>query len=537
MNKNDFYKELLSQYTFDSEKIKMNAKRPKRSFYRNPAVYISTAAAAAAITVTIGVFTFMSATTQQDISVKPETYELSAAQRLEEAEQNYRIASYSANNDSEIETVDMYVSFNSPMTYNEALILFSGISDTGDICFAILYTDEGKITDNFDGYNGKINGLKITAPSNYYKAIQDLSSVSVVELGSENVNDDNFTPINDQIKSEITGTEEITPQTTASEETTPPPAENVTIGDSANIGENDTTMTVPTVTTLEYKVNGINDAIFVSENCFVAITNTSVELNRIEDGEEGKYIVSVAKVLTDNPKIIWSDDSNSLLFISGCDSEKNRNKLFIADSKAETLEELDISGMTDDAELGGLFYDKESGEITIKTYSLSKSCVYTGMMSDDGLCVELSVESEHPVTPLAYMDSVLYYAYAKSGVTYVHSIDTETNEDEEIWSHEGSAKFARSDSFNTAALIFDSESFIFSAETEAFAKAETTGSIQFSKVNSTVFSDDNGYYTLTAAGVVSISSEAADIYFAEPTNSVEYSVYEILPDIVRIKIR
>ena len=536
MNKNDFYKELLSQYTFDSEKIKMNAKRQKRGFWQSPAKLIPTVATAAAVTVTVGVFTFMAATnSDHGVSVKPETYEISAAQRLEDAEQNYRIAAYS--NSSLVENVDMYVSFNTPMTYNEARILFSSVSDTGDIDFVILYTDNGKISaDSADSFDGKVNGLKISAPSNYYKTIQDLSAVSVVELGSENVNDDSFTPISNVVISEITSNDTQPSEITLPEEVTPP-QDGVTIGDSANITDTDTTYSVPTVTTIEYRVDGINDAIFINETSFVVITNTSVELNRIADGADGKEIQLISRILTDNPKISWSNDSDSLLFISGCDSDKNRNRLFLADGSENSLEELDISGITDGAEFGGLFYDEDSEEIVVKTYSLAKSYVYTGMMSDDGICADLSVESEQPITPLAYCDSVLYYAYKENDAAYVHAIDTSLNEDSEIWTHEGNAKFARSDSFDTAALIFEDKSYIFVAQDQSFHETEATGTIQFSRVNSTVFSDDNGYYTLTAAGVVEISSDTSDIYFTQPTNSVEYSVYEILADTVRIKIR
>ena len=159
---------------------------------------------------------------------------------------------------------------------------------------------------------------------------------------------------------------------------------------------------------------------------------------------------------------------------------RNGIEAMITDITATTAEAEDYTG--DD----GLFYDEESEEITVKTYSLAKSYVYTGMLSDDGICVDLSVESEQPITPLAYCDSVLYYAYKENNATYVHAIDTSLNEDSEIWTHEGNAKFARSDSFDTAALIFDDKSYIFVSQDQSFHATEATGSIQFSRVNSTV---------------------------------------------------
>lgn len=543
MNKNDFYKELLSQYTFDSEKIKMNAKRQKRGFWQSPAKFIPTVATAAAVTVTIGVFTFMAATSGNITQITPRGSEVSAAQRLEEAEENYRLAAIS--NTNQVETVDMYVSFNSPLTYNEAVMLFSSVSDTGEIDFVILYTADKKITsaDDISAFaksDEKLNGVKITSPSNYYKSIQDLSAVSVVELFSDTVNDDTFTPISSEIISEITTVETATQLEITTPVQTEPvnTSENLTIGDSAATEiKEETTPAVNEVVTLEYAIQGINDAIFINETDFIALTNSTVELHRIVDEGEKKTITLVSRIAVENPKISWSNDSNTTLFISGCDSDKTRNMLYYANGRMGTLTQLDISDLTVDAEMSGMFFNEDTADITLKTFSLSKTYVYTGSLTNDGLSLELSVESEVPVVPLAYQDDILYYAYAEDGVTYVHRLDTLENADEEIWNHEGSAKFARSALFDNAAIAFDDETYIFMSSDESFNETNTAGSIIFSCVNSAVFSDDNGYYAITAAGVMEISSEAADVYFTEPENSIEYSVYEILTDCVRIKIR
>ena len=49
MNKNEFYKQLMSEYSFDADKIRENAKRGKNARQKLQPMYIGMTAAAAAL--------------------------------------------------------------------------------------------------------------------------------------------------------------------------------------------------------------------------------------------------------------------------------------------------------------------------------------------------------------------------------------------------------------------------------------------------------------------------------------------------------
>ena len=51
MNRNEFYKQLMSEYTFDADKVRENAKRGKKRQKLTP-LYVGMSAAAAAMVVT-----------------------------------------------------------------------------------------------------------------------------------------------------------------------------------------------------------------------------------------------------------------------------------------------------------------------------------------------------------------------------------------------------------------------------------------------------------------------------------------------------
>ena len=54
MNKNDFYKQLMSEYSFDCEKIKSNAKKGRFAKQRAIPMYVGMTAAAAVLVVAVG---------------------------------------------------------------------------------------------------------------------------------------------------------------------------------------------------------------------------------------------------------------------------------------------------------------------------------------------------------------------------------------------------------------------------------------------------------------------------------------------------
>ena len=69
MNKNEFYKQLMSEYSFDADKIRENAKRGKNARQKLQPMYIGMTAAAAALVVTVGTLAAVNLTKDNGVSL------------------------------------------------------------------------------------------------------------------------------------------------------------------------------------------------------------------------------------------------------------------------------------------------------------------------------------------------------------------------------------------------------------------------------------------------------------------------------------
>ena len=230
MTEKEFYRELMSRYALDPEKIRANAlKQAKKPAWQKFAAdyWKPAAGVAAAVALTVSAVGYMNARSSgPDIKVDPASA-LSAAQRLSEAEQNYfRLQS------SENRTVNMYITFREPVSCNDITMAFSGIADMGEIEYEILYLTDDTIKgiDEVTAYKAahgdekNVAAVKISTLSMYYRSIQDFSSVYLAEMGSDEINDDTFCPItvedndpliNDQYYINTTAAVTTTPITTA----------------------------------------------------------------------------------------------------------------------------------------------------------------------------------------------------------------------------------------------------------------------------------------------------------------------------------
>ncbi len=198
MNKNDFYKELMTQYALDPEKIRMNAlKQAKKPVWQKVAgdYWKPALGAAAAVALTVAATSYANQSSAPSITVDPGAA-LSASQRLIEAEQNY----YNSLNSEEFS--DIYVTFTEELSYNEILMALSTVADSGEFELRSIYLTDDILTGteideyalaNFD--EKSIVAVKISLPAFYYRDLQDLSIVYLAEFGSAEINDNTFTPM------------------------------------------------------------------------------------------------------------------------------------------------------------------------------------------------------------------------------------------------------------------------------------------------------------------------------------------------------
>lgn len=203
MTEQEMYREIMSRYALDPEKIRVNAlKQAKKpawqrfaADYWKPAVGV---AAAVALTVSaVGYMNSNSPRPEIDITVD-QASALSAARRLSEAEQNY-FNLQSVENKS----VDIYVTFREPISCCDAVMTLSGVADAGEIEIVSVYLDTATLTGTEAvaeymseyGEEKTVLAVKISTLSMYYRSIQDLSAVYLAEIGSDEINDDTFSPM------------------------------------------------------------------------------------------------------------------------------------------------------------------------------------------------------------------------------------------------------------------------------------------------------------------------------------------------------
>lgn len=230
MNKNEFYKELMTRYALDEEKIRLNAlKQAKKPAWQRFAedYWKPALGTVAAIAVTAAAVGYTSSFSPEPPVVIPEETALSASQRLWEAERNYY------NLQAAAALSDIYVTFSEPVSYGELAVALSTVADTGEVVVDALYTEDQAVLREealreYEAAHDRdktVVGAKISAPSALYRDIQDLPKVYLAELGSAEINDDTFIPLPiddpDPLGEDPSETDTSAPETSAPITTTP----------------------------------------------------------------------------------------------------------------------------------------------------------------------------------------------------------------------------------------------------------------------------------------------------------------------------
>lgn len=126
MNRNDFYKELMSEYSFDSEKIKSNARKGRFARQKAIPLYIGITAAAAVCTVAVGtaVAVFVGGHGGVSLVESDGRAWLSADERLSKALEDIQ------RNENSTERREVLVSFTAAYSPAQAREILTGYSDT-----------------------------------------------------------------------------------------------------------------------------------------------------------------------------------------------------------------------------------------------------------------------------------------------------------------------------------------------------------------------------------------------------------------------
>lgn len=559
MNKNEFYKQLLQEYTVDTEKIKCNAKRAaRRGSISHKASWLGVAGAAVVV-LGIGSVSLASMLKGDGAVVVPKANPEVAIARMEAVEANLVALQQEEQSARRV----MYVSFAEPLSYHEMTMALSAVCDPGEITYELAYTVGGKRIPAAEAAGTEpekiISGVKITAPASLYKSIQEIKAVYLVELAENVSSDESFEPLCN-IGGEINVTTspdssqpviqiDIPDATTEnSEETSSQTEENTSTEettDSSDITDETSTETENTEVSSEENTSGSGSTTtlllpgqntlavqFISSNGLIQLGAGSIQLVKISD--DGSSCTPDITYYAESPKISWKNSSGTQLLITACDGRGYRNKLYYADGAAHTLTELDISAITTEGELTGLYCNEKENLVVFRVTGLDKASVYTAVRSGGTMTIKPAVSFYGPLTVLSYSKGVLYYAVTDSvaGETRLYSKADDSAEGQIIGSFRSDVRFTRSPTLDAFAVSgTDAEGNAVSAiyRGKEAVNVSATGEIRFSDLNSSVFRDDNGCYCLTAAGVVPISESEAAVYTAVETGSYTYS-YEISED-------
>lgn len=524
MNKNEFYRNLMLTYTVDTEKVKRIAKR--RVVKRSSRVLRIIPGAAACAAVTAAAITIVSLGSVPDGGVDIYSDETAIA-RVAAAEQYY----VNVPVDSGL-MMDMYVSFEHGMSYNEILLAFSKIDDDGEINIKLLYTEKGKHYESGESVAADLVflGAKIAAPASMCRDIRLLNAVSLVELPESGITDDSFVPFGSSgivTTPEPAGSSFEIPNpsyTTVSENTTTPEEPDETTSSDETEEPNITDDTSDTTSeeipaNIDIPVAGVTSVNMISNHRVVVTTGDSIRLYRLQEGAlalETTYYAASAKVS-------WKSYDGSSMYITACDNGA-RTRLYWANGKTGSLTELDVSAITSDGAEITSVVGTAGGVTLFKTVTSDKSRIYAVRPVENALSINLVIEYDGPVTSLALIGNRLYFAYtdtknATVGVAVKDITDGSVNE---IASYSGTLRTVRSQPFTAAALIFTSpegeETCVLLTPDGTLAETELS-SITFSRINGRILTDGEAYYYLDSDGPKAMESnaEAESAFAPAPT--------------------
>jgi hypothetical protein len=388
MNKREFYKELMKEYTFDSAKVRRFAKRSSAKGTRISVKrwwHIPSTVAVAAASLAIGVFTFFYSDTGSPVVNHGV---MSPQERIQQADAALINARSSIGNKT------VYLSFNNTMTFREMQNTLDTVSDTGNIIIEAVYVIDGDefLTKQLGEVRGdsyaQIVGAKVSAPANLIEDLSRQHEVALVEIENDILNDETFIPfIAELIEIPEDLFQNVTDEIDSSIDAAPPVEKFVNLN-----------------------LSGVIEASFISDYRFTAITCNSVILYEISQDEDSAdlEINPVSEFSLYNHRTKLSASGSSMLISGSTENDSRRTVLLVADSKTASLEEINISDITDSGELIFAFYDDINGRIIIRARSADRNIIY--VIHRESALTQTVFDSSEDAAVLAATANAIFYS-------------------------------------------------------------------------------------------------------------------------------
>lgn len=538
MNKRDFYREIMSEFEFDKDKILANAKKGKFAGRSPMPIYIGATAVAAAAIVGVGTFVFTSLGNDRsvDLVTGSTLTALSNKERIERAIEDIR------KNENSGELHDMMVTFREPLSPADAQRVLTEKA-TGSVPVKMLFfSDQSRVVGAdavgkvFESGEGKISGAVINCAGYLMERLNESSEVLFVEIMTAEDDLNVVAPIDTgdpAIKEFVDpavdiggeGTSVPPVDVTPGEPTSPDPSDGEGDNSGEGSGDSDTSSedsgesgesgsgesnpenpVVPEDVMPEgvkfpenfdgtYYVTeeiGAKDAFFMSGDRIFAVTESGLAIYGF-DGYEETLIESLDCV---DPRIEWVAEDGSGLLVSTVEEER-RSKLFYV--SGDTFNELDVDGTVMAGVIENVAYNDKSGTMVLNI--LEDEVYYVCAMSFDGagaeyLRVSYYNEAEN-VTVLTVDGEYIYmFTEGENGSKIVKAMVNSYCDAIEVYSFGGEAAAAMSFAGNYAAIYADGATYIFDPAAESLLSVPASGEVEFG-VSRSSFSCGGGYYTIS----------------------------------------
>jgi len=549
VDKRRFYKELMSEYTFDKDKILANAKKGKMAGRKPLPLYIGMTAAAAAIIVTVsGVSIAMNLPSSSGVTYNPyesrTILELSPEERIKKAHEEL------LKNENSSEMRDVFVTFKSPLAPPQAQGVLASQSNV--LVNMLIMEDNSRINTEkeieaaFNGGTARIRGAVIRCAGYQMTQIDSSEFVDLVEVLSKedllNLTEIAPVPPADPVEPDNTskpvesnnGVGGETPDLPVVNPNDPPKSDPITsstgtdpapssTGETSNPG--DPIIVEPQPTVPERLPSGVvlpsgaadkgayitddigaEGAYFLTEDVFFVRTKNALRLYKWN----GEIETLAAEQVADDVKICWISENGARLMVTSTENGV-RSKMYIVDANNCTINDVKVENIVEGGSIAGAAYNEALDILAVNVKSEGGSDIYVANLSGYQAANETLVASglSEGAVLLAANNSAVYFsniglsADAASTTIYKYFEGSVT----EVLKLDKLCAAVTNSAFTHAVVVGKDGSFIFDPLTETLIPVQGDKKISFG-VSAHSLACNGGYYTVSGGKLVSDDSIA-----------------------------
>ncbi|MGN0679899.1 MAG: hypothetical protein ACI4JS_09580 [Oscillospiraceae bacterium] len=556
MDKREFYKELMSEYTFDKNKILANAKKGKMAGRKPLPIYIGMTAAAAVIITVSGVSIAMHMDGNTGAVLNPTDgsvlMDLSPEERVKKALEELR------KNENSTEMHDVLVSFSSPLAPPQAQGVLASQSS---VAVKMLFMeDDSKITDvkeieaAFNGGTAKIRGAVINCPGYMMTQIDSSEFVDLVEMLSKEdlanmmaiepvvtppvpVNPDNNSKPDENNSGmggenpiiPVVGVDDVPDTSDAGGNTSDGEnsnSDNPTVPDNPDKPDNPNnpnnpnnqinpeqptnTSKLPDGVTLPSSAAekqsyitddiGAERAYFLTEDVFFVKTKSTLRLYRWN----GEVETLAAEQKAEDVKICWISENGGRLMVTGVENGV-RNKMYIVDATNCTINDMKVENIVNGGKISGAAYNETLDVLAVNVNSEGSNDIYVANLSGYQTANETLVASglSEGAALLAASNGAVYFSNLTvsangAGTTIYKYAEGSVTEAQKL---EGAYVAVTNSAFTHAIVMGAGGSFVFDPATEKMISVQSDKTISFG-VAAHSLACNGGYFTVKGGQLV-----------------------------------